>query len=48
MDPFDLTFTDVNHPFHLHHMEMCLHEAEVAADEDEVPIGASSFIPRWA
>jgi len=40
MDPFDLTFTDPNHPFHLHHMELCLDEAEVAADEDEVPIGA--------
>jgi tRNA(adenine34) deaminase len=39
-NPFDLTFTDRNHPFHLHHMEMCLQEAEVAADEDEVPIGA--------
>lgn len=40
MDPFDLTFTDPSHPFHLHHMEMCLEEARVAADEDEVPIGA--------
>jgi tRNA(adenine34) deaminase len=39
-NPFDLTFTDPNHPFHLHHMELCLGEAEVAADEDEVPIGA--------
>jgi tRNA(adenine34) deaminase len=40
MDPFDLTFTDPGHPFHLHHMEMCLEEARIAADEDEVPIGA--------
>jgi tRNA(adenine34) deaminase len=39
-NPFDLAFTDPNHPFHLHHMEMCLNEAVVAADEDEVPIGA--------
>ena len=40
MDPFDLTFTDPNHPFHLQQMELCLEEARVAADEDEVPIGA--------
>ncbi len=39
-NPHDLLFTDTAHPFHLHHMEMCLQEAEVAADEDEVPIGA--------
>jgi tRNA(adenine34) deaminase len=46
MDPFDLTFTDVNHPFHLHHMEMCLEEARAAADEDEVPIGALVVHPE--
>lgn len=43
MDPFntfDLSFTDPNHPFHLHHMEMCLDEAMIADREDEVPIGA--------
>lgn len=39
-NPFDLMFTDPNHPFHLHHMEMCLDEAAVAFREDEVPIGA--------
>jgi tRNA(adenine34) deaminase len=39
-NPFDLSFTDPNHPFHLHHMEMCLDEAMVADCEDEVPIGA--------
>ncbi len=46
MDPFDLTFTDPHHPFHLHHMEMCLEEARVAADEDEVPIGALIVHPE--
>src|SRR4051794_28794982 len=39
-NPFDLSFTDPNHPFHLHHMEMCLEEAMIADGEDEVPIGA--------
>lgn len=46
MDPFDLTFTDPAHPFHLRHMEMCLGEAQVAADEDEVPIGALVVHPE--
>jgi len=45
MDPFDLTFTDPSHPFHLQHMEMCLGEAQLAADEDEVPIGALIIHP---
>ncbi|MFO0822756.1 MAG: nucleoside deaminase [Gemmataceae bacterium] len=45
-NPFDLTFTNVNHPFHLHHMEMCLAEAEVAASEDEVPVGALVVHPE--
>jgi tRNA(adenine34) deaminase len=40
LNPFDLTFTDPNHPFHLQHMEMCLDEAAIAEREDEVPIGA--------
>lgn len=44
--PFDLAFTDPNHPFHLHHMEMCLGEAEVAAHEDEVPVGALVVHPE--
>src|SRR5262245_21657917 len=44
--PFDLAFTDVNHPFHLHHMELCLQEAEVAEREDEVPIGALVVHPE--
>jgi tRNA(adenine34) deaminase len=39
-NPFDLSFTNPNHPFHVHHMEMCLDEAEIADREDEVPIGA--------
>src|SRR5206468_12755775 len=28
------------HPFHLLHMELALEEAELAAREDEVPVGA--------
>jgi tRNA(adenine34) deaminase len=35
----DLPLTDPRHPFHLHHMELALEEAQTAADEDEVPIG---------
>ncbi len=46
INPFDLTFTDVNHPFHLHHMELCLREAEDAEAEDEVPIGAVVVHPE--
>ena len=38
--PFDLPLTDPRHPFHLTHMEMALQEAEQAAAEDEVPVGA--------
>lgn len=42
MDPldFELPLTDPRHPFHLQHMEMALDEAETAAAEDEVPVGA--------
>jgi tRNA(adenine34) deaminase len=36
----DLPLSDPRHPFHLAHMEMALEEAELAAREDEVPIGA--------
>jgi tRNA(adenine34) deaminase len=28
------------HPFHVYHMEMALEEAELAAADDEVPVGA--------
>src|SRR5438552_14952210 len=35
-----MALTDPRHPFHAHHMAMALEEAEIAADEDEVPIGA--------
>jgi tRNA(adenine34) deaminase len=35
-----LPLTDPRHPFHLHHMELALEEAELAAAEDEVPVGA--------
>lgn len=38
--PMDLSLSDPRHPFHLAHMEMALEEAEAAAAEDEVPIGA--------
>jgi tRNA(adenine34) deaminase len=38
--PFDLPLTDPRHPFHVYHMEMALEEAQAAADEDEVPVGA--------
>ena len=37
---FDLPLIDARHPFHLHHMEMALEEAALAATEDEVPVGA--------
>jgi tRNA(adenine34) deaminase len=39
-NPFDLPLADPRHPFHVHHMEIALEEAELAAAEDEVPIGA--------
>jgi tRNA(adenine34) deaminase len=39
-DFFNLPLADPRHPFHLHHMEMALEEAEAAAAEDEVPVGA--------
>src|SRR6202040_2581812 len=38
--PFDLPLSDPRHPFHLEHMEMALDEAQAAAAEDEVPVGA--------
>src|SRR5436305_11186951 len=38
--PFDLPLTDPRHPFHVEHMEMALDEAQAAAAEDEVPVGA--------
>ena len=38
--PFDLPLTDPRHPFHLEHMAMALDEARLAAEEDEVPVGA--------
>jgi tRNA(adenine34) deaminase len=40
LNPFDLAFTDPNHPFHVHHVEMALEEAAIADAEDEVPVGA--------
>jgi tRNA(adenine34) deaminase len=44
--PFDLPLTDPRHPFHVHHMEMALEEAALAAAEDEVPIGAVIVSPQ--
>lgn len=38
--PFNLPLSDPRHPFHLEHMEMALEDAAIAADEDEVPVGA--------
>jgi tRNA(adenine34) deaminase len=40
LSPFDLPLSDPRHPFHVMHMEMALEEAGLAADEDEVPVGA--------
>ncbi len=40
LSPFDLPLTDPRHPFHLEHMALALEEAEAAAAEDEVPVGA--------
>src|SRR5262245_53590078 len=45
-NPFDLAFTDPAHPFHVQHMELALTEATVAADEDEVPVGAVVIHPE--
>jgi tRNA(adenine34) deaminase len=39
LSPLDLPLTDPRHPFHVHHMELALQEAQMAADEDEVPVG---------
>jgi tRNA(adenine34) deaminase len=38
--PLDLPLSDPRHPFHTAHMEMALEEAVLAADADEVPVGA--------
>lgn len=46
MDVLDLTLTDPAHPFHLHHMELALREAAIAAQEDEVPVGAVIVEPE--
>lgn len=39
-NPFDLSFGDPRHPMHTMHMRLALEEAERAAEEDEVPVGA--------
>ena len=39
-ETFDLSLTDPRHPFHVQWMTMALQEAEAAAAEDEVPVGA--------
>lgn len=45
-DPLDLTLTDPEHPFHVRHMELALQEAALAAEANEVPIGAVIVSPR--
>jgi tRNA(adenine34) deaminase len=35
-----MLLSDPHHPFHIHHMELALQEAESAAAADEVPVGA--------
>ena len=37
---YDLPLSDPRHPFHVHHMELALQEAAIAAEADEVPVGA--------
>jgi tRNA(adenine34) deaminase len=36
----DVSLSDPRHPFHIAHMEMALEEADLAAAQDEVPVGA--------
>src|SRR5262249_12320601 len=36
----DLPLTDPRHPFHVQHMELALAQAELAAADGEVPVGA--------
>lgn len=38
--PVDLPLSDPRHPLHLAHMGMALEDAEIAAAEEEVPVGA--------
>jgi tRNA(adenine34) deaminase len=35
-----MPLTDPRHPLHVYHMEMALEEAQLAAEADEVPVGA--------
>jgi tRNA(adenine34) deaminase len=37
---FNLSLTDPRHPFHVSHMEIALQEAVLAAEANEVPVGA--------
>jgi tRNA(adenine34) deaminase len=37
---FDMPLTDPRHPFHTEHMILALDEAQTAANDDEVPVGA--------
>jgi tRNA(adenine34) deaminase len=49
MDPFDPSdpaLADPAHPLHVRHMGLCLAEAEAAAAEDEVPVGALVLHPE--
>lgn len=39
-EDFGIPWSDPRHPFHWEHMAMALEEAQLAAEEDEVPVGA--------
>jgi tRNA(adenine34) deaminase len=43
---FELPLSDPRHPFHVHHMELALAEADLAAAEGEVPVGAVVVSPE--
>ncbi|QVL34557.1 tRNA adenosine(34) deaminase TadA [Telmatocola sphagniphila] len=43
---FDIALSDPRHPLHVFHMEKAIEEARIAADEDEVPIGAVIVHPE--
>lgn len=42
----DLLLSDPRHPLHVYHMERALEEAEIARDNDEVPVGAIVVHPQ--
>jgi tRNA(adenine34) deaminase len=46
VNDLDLTFTDPAHPFHVHHMERAIAEAQLADAADEVPVGCIIVHPE--